>query len=74
MLKQMAPLPTISATTYINECGSFFEKETELAFVQQNIPFEKGTQDLVLEFSGTNCEEFDFQFDDPDAFKVEIFQ
>ena len=69
----MVPLQNIQTTTRINECGSFYEKDSELSYVEWEIPFEKGSQDLVLEFSGTDCDDFYFDYSNPNSFKIDMF-
>lgn len=42
-MKQMAPLRLSGVSKYVNECGTFFEVETGLAYVERSIPFQKGS-------------------------------
>jgi hypothetical protein len=57
----------------LNECGSFFEVDSGLAYVERSIPYEKGSQDLVLGFSGTDCDEFYFDYGGEASFRMELY-
>jgi len=57
----------------LNPCTSFYDLETGLAYVEKNLKFERGTRDFEFSFSGTGCNELNFNLRKSSSLKLELF-
>ena len=44
----------------LHSCGSFYDFDTELAFIQKDLLFERGSEEFKFKFGATSCRSFVF--------------
>jgi len=67
---QMNSLGGMQFNVNLNPCARFYEKYSGQGFVEIDLPYDRGAQDFVFEWEVYDCNEFYFDFNDDNNFKL----